>query len=247
MPGRYRYIKAFTVQPDGSRGKSAAFQIPIKIREQIISSVQTLTDWNQILGFSTAPAVREYVEGQKHKDPIPCTAEHVANQLNALLDRGFKLSGGAMIPAMHQILGFTGFSYPPIKDFDVYTNSTCNYVEARAFTVHNPFIDVCFCQRFGFELHDISLVEADLFRDINFGTDYFLIVTEECERSWHTGVGRINLMNIINPDRTIKRLMRYSKQYGVKWPISDLLGLLQFGPDKDLFDQVMQHPYLMEA
>jgi hypothetical protein len=127
--------------------------------------------------------------------------------LSYLFDIGGIISGGAVLSVINS---------KPIKDVDIYFNNEEAYVKARYASQHTKKIDVCWYFNKPYELHDISYVMSTMTRD-------GIKTSDESKRAIDSGISELYLGNVIYPDRTAKRMMKYNKRYNVKFKLEQVL------------------------
>ncbi len=140
----------------------------------------------------------------------PVCQEMLRSDLRAMFELGGVVSGGA---ALAYALGHK------TKDFDIYFNNDSAFIKAYLLTKRNPFIDICWYFEEPHELHDIAVAM------VNVRSGGILEITEQAQRALDTKVSDIYVENIIWPARTAKRLFKYHRKLGIRYPAAQLLSL----------------------
>lgn len=139
--------------------------------------------------------------------PKPITSKSHEEIIQTLFDLGGVISGGAAIALIYN---------KPIKDVDFYFNNEQAYLEALALTYKNPKFDICWYFNQSYELHDIGIVMCSVYRD-------HIVITEAAQLAMDSKVSSLFIENIVFPDRTATRLLKYNKRYGIKFKKSEVL------------------------
>lgn len=156
--------------------------------------------------------------------PKPIISKSHEETIQALFDLGGVISGGAAVALIYN---------KPIKDVDFYFNNEQAYLEALALTHNNPRFDICWYFDQPYELHDIGIVMCSVHRN-------HTVITEDAQSAMDTKVSRLFIGNIVFPDRTAKRLLKYNKRYGIKFKKSEVLAFAAlYGLESDLVKQLM--------
>lgn len=104
------------------------------------------------------------------------------------------------------------------KDIDMYFNDEDAYMWAYSVVIDNPFIDICWYKNLPIELHDISFVKT--YYDGNK-----IFMTVDAYNAITNLVSEIYIHNIIYPERTFNRIIKYNKRYGVKFKYEQIVAL----------------------
>lgn len=157
--------------------------------------------------------------------PRAITAKSHEETIQALFDLGGVISGGAAVALIYN---------KPIKDVDFYFNNEQAYLEALALTHNNPKFDICWYFDQPYELHDIGIVMCSVHRN-------HTVITEDAQSAMNTKVSRLFIGNIVFPDRTAKRLLKYNKRYGIKFKKPEVLAFAAlYRLDADLVKQLIE-------
>lgn len=145
--------------------------------------------------------------------------------IEQLFDLGGVISGGCALSFIHHT--------HKTKDVDFYFNDDVAYVKAFLYTYDNPLIDVCYYFDKPHELHDMSLVMCNLYRDRDETTSQAKVALE-------TNISDIYPENVIWPDRTAKRMLKYHKRIGVRFKQAQVLCLCGiYDIDRDISMQIL--------
>ena len=137
----------------------------------------------------------------------------LADDIAKMIELGGILSGGGAISC---ILG------NKTKDLDFYFNNEESYIEAYNLTNGNPSIDVCWFFNDPHELHDIAFVMCNIYPDGS------VEITPQAMLAMNSSVSDIYVENIIFPNRTIARMHKYNRKYGLKYKKHQVLSLCMF-------------------
>lgn len=132
---------------------------------------------------------------------------NIVELLTSLFDMGGIVSGGAVLSYINN---------KPIKDVDFYFNDDQSYINACNIAALNRKLDICWYFDSPYELHDISYVMCTLYKDKIF-------ISKEAQKAFDTGISELYLDNIIYPERTAKRMLKYNSKYGVKFKLPQVL------------------------
>jgi hypothetical protein len=155
--------------------------------------------------------IDNYLNSEFSKDPKPTNQTTIISDINMMFTMGGVISGGAALSLIKEY---------PIKDIDFYFNNELDFVKAYLLTFHNPYIDICWYFDQPHELHDMSIVMC------NVHPDERIEITPQAQNALDTGVVDIYPKNIIWPERTAKRIMKYNKKYGVKFKKHQILATI---------------------
>lgn len=145
----------------------------------------------------------EYIDGKVLKKPQEINKNQVIEDMHLMFELGGSMSGSGAISKI--------FTKQKVKDFDFYFNDDTAFVKAYLATYHNQYIDVCYYFDNPYELHDIGMAMCCIWPD---GTED---VSEECRNSIETKISNIFPGNVIWPERTAKRLLKYHDRYGLRY------------------------------
>jgi hypothetical protein len=161
-----------------------------------------------------------WIKRQALKDPIDVDKEQLKNDLKHVFSIGGVISGGAAL-AYH-------LKYKT-KDFDFYFNDLDSFVRAHIEMDHNPYIDICWYFDKPHELHDISAVMVNLYEGGK------LEITEQARSALDTKIAEIYVENVIWPERTAKRLIKYNNRLGLRYLPEQIIALSSiYNLDDDL-------------
>ena len=127
--------------------------------------------------------------------------------LTYLFDLGGVVSGGAVLSVIFN---------QHIKDVDVYFNNDEAYLKAVQATKNSNKFDICWYFNCPYELHDLTYVQSVMTRDS-------IKISKEAKIAIDSGISDILWPNVIYPERTAKRMLKYNSKYGVKFKLPQVL------------------------
>jgi len=165
--------------------------------------------------------------GRKKKLSTILPEETTKFQLNNLLEMGGCISGGASVRKWLYLDG--------VKDYDVFFPNIVSFVKGHLAVFDNPIIDVCLYRNTPYELFDITASES------SYSNNGFLN-SEKFELTMETGMSDINLSTIVDPQSTLRRISKYGKLYGLKFPVQKVMLLAMTpGIDPDIVKESMEY------
>jgi hypothetical protein len=156
----------------------------------------------------------------KSSSPSEISVDRLRDDISFLFGLGGVISGGCALAFLHNT--------HRAKDVDFYFNDEVAFVKAYLRTYDNPLVDVCFYFDEPHELHDMSLVMCNIYSDR-------VETTPQAQLALDSGVSELYPENVIYPDRTIMRIIKYHKRTGVRFRGEQVLFICSiFGVDQGL-------------
>jgi hypothetical protein len=144
------------------------------------------------------------------KRPLIKHELQLTSTIRQLFDYGGIISGGAAL-AYH--LGYK------TKDLDFYFNNDDAYIKAYNLVYDDDRFDICWYFDKPHELHDMSVVMCNLY-DSGYNE-----ITSQAAEALESGMSDLYVENIIWPERTARRMLKYHNRIGINYKPEQVLAL----------------------
>lgn len=133
--------------------------------------------------------------------------------INLAIADGGKVCGGYACAHFH--------NKPKSADIDIYFKDHNKYIKHYAYAQTHDKIDICLYNEHPTEYHDISpsMIVFNPAQNPQYE------ITEQAQKTYDTKIITINHQNLVNPERTLERIIKYCNKYSMLCKEADLICL----------------------